>query len=152
MSLTNNMACWKVSRESIMTSSAPHSSNIGKVSIGRCKRQQMNALSFLYSFQVRIGNMDGVMVAYHNTARMFGFQYIPLSEIDEAIFGTEPGVGDHIFNRCISLLESIAEEAISCFQQQVFYYFGPFFINLINVIHLCSLCGALLKRKKAKVL
>ncbi|EEB95415.1 hypothetical protein MPER_05620, partial [Moniliophthora perniciosa FA553] len=26
-----------------------------------------------YSFQARIGNMDGVFVAYHNTARMFGF-------------------------------------------------------------------------------
>jgi hypothetical protein len=28
--------------------------------------------------QVRIGDMDGIFLAYHNTARMFGFQYLPL--------------------------------------------------------------------------
>ncbi|RKP23627.1 mitochondrial protein Pet127, partial [Syncephalis pseudoplumigaleata] len=26
-----------------------------------------------YNFQVRIGNMDGIFVAYHNTFRMYGF-------------------------------------------------------------------------------
>ncbi len=30
------------------------------------------------SFQVRIGAMDGIFVAYHNTARIYGFQYLPL--------------------------------------------------------------------------
>lgn len=30
------------------------------------------------SFQARIGDMDGIFVAYHNTARVFGFQYLPL--------------------------------------------------------------------------
>lgn len=30
------------------------------------------------SLQARIGNMDGIFVAYHNTRRMFGFQYLPL--------------------------------------------------------------------------
>ena len=52
---------------------------------------QMN--SNLFSFQVRIGNMDGVIVAYHNTARMFWLQYIPLQETDEALFGLNPRVG-----------------------------------------------------------
>lgn len=31
-----------------------------------------------YSMQVRIGMMDGIFLAYHNTKRLFGFQYIPL--------------------------------------------------------------------------
>lgn len=40
----------------------------------------MTRSAFLkYSMQVRIGNMDGIFVAYHNTARIFGFQYISLS-------------------------------------------------------------------------
>lgn len=30
------------------------------------------------SFQVRIGGMDGIFLAYHNTSRIFGFQYVPL--------------------------------------------------------------------------
>lgn len=39
----------------------------------------MTRSAFLkYSMQVRIGDMDGIFVAYHNTARIFGFQYISL--------------------------------------------------------------------------
>ncbi|GMM50500.1 Pet127 protein [Starmerella bacillaris] len=38
---------------------------------------------FKYSLQARIGRMDGIFVAYHNVRRMFGFQYIPLTEIDK---------------------------------------------------------------------
>ncbi|EDO14437.1 hypothetical protein Kpol_206p5 [Vanderwaltozyma polyspora DSM 70294] len=35
-----------------------------------------------YSLQARIGNMDGIFVAYHNIRKIFGFQYIPLDEMD----------------------------------------------------------------------
>lgn len=38
-----------------------------------------------YSLQARIGNMDGIFIAYHNIAKMFGFQYLPLSKMDEMI-------------------------------------------------------------------
>ncbi|THH19214.1 hypothetical protein EW146_g1928 [Bondarzewia mesenterica] len=70
-----------------------------------------------YSFQARIGNMDGVFVAYHNTARIFGFQYIPLSEMDERIFGQE-GRGDRVFEKCVGMLENILDEAIHHFPNQ----------------------------------
>ncbi|KAF7365292.1 hypothetical protein MVEN_00401000 [Mycena venus] len=53
-----------------------------------------------YGFQVRIGNMDGVIVAYHNTAKLFGFQYVSLDEMDQHIFGSEPGTGDRVFQKC----------------------------------------------------
>ncbi|KAG6875420.1 hypothetical protein C0992_003933 [Termitomyces sp. T32_za158] len=68
-----------------------------------------------YSFQVRIGNMDGVIVAYHNTAQIFGFQYISLQEMDEAIFGSGKGVGDRVFGKCVGLLEKVLEEAVACY-------------------------------------
>ncbi|KAF9077594.1 mitochondrial protein Pet127-domain-containing protein [Rhodocollybia butyracea] len=68
-----------------------------------------------YQFQARIGNMDGVFVAYHNTARMFGFQYIPLTEMDQRLFGETPGIGDRVFQKCIEMLEVVSEEIISCF-------------------------------------
>ncbi|CDK26465.1 unnamed protein product [Kuraishia capsulata CBS 1993] len=35
-----------------------------------------------YALQARIGNMDGIYLAYHNLEKMFGFEYLPLSEID----------------------------------------------------------------------
>ncbi|KAH9179300.1 mitochondrial protein Pet127-domain-containing protein [Lactarius sanguifluus] len=68
-------------------------------------------LRFLkYNFQARIGNMDGVFVAYHNTKKIFGFQYIPLSEMDARLFGDD-AVGDAVFERCLTLLEAVLEEA-----------------------------------------
>ncbi|KAJ6512204.1 mitochondrial protein Pet127-domain-containing protein [Mycena vitilis] len=71
-----------------------------------------------YGFQVRIGDMDGVIVAYHNTARMFGFQYVSLDEMDQRLFGPDPGTGDRVFHKCVSLLECIAPEIVQCFPDQ----------------------------------
>ncbi|KAF5389241.1 hypothetical protein D9757_003485 [Collybiopsis confluens] len=71
-----------------------------------------------YQFQVRIGNMDGVFVAYHNTARMFGFQYVSLEEMDQRLFGPAPGTGDRVFQKCVEMLELVSEEIVSCFPGQ----------------------------------
>lgn len=35
-----------------------------------------------YSLQARMGFMDGIFLAYHNISKIFGFQYLPLEEID----------------------------------------------------------------------
>ncbi|KAJ2851706.1 hypothetical protein IWW36_000851 [Coemansia brasiliensis] len=56
-----------------------------------------------YNFQARIGNMDGIFVAYHNTARMFGFQYISRREMDEILYGNEV-TGSQIFNMILVVL------------------------------------------------
>lgn len=39
-----------------------------------------------YGFQARIGQMDGIFIAYHNINSFFGFQYVPLSEIDNTFY------------------------------------------------------------------
>ena len=72
----------------------------------------------MHSFQVRIGNMDGVLVAYHNTERIFGFQYIPLSEMDTRLFGEEAS-GNAVFEKCMLLLEAVLEEATRELPHQV---------------------------------
>jgi hypothetical protein len=54
--------------------------------------------------------MDGVFVAYHNTKRIFGFQYISLSEMDARLFG-ERAAGNAVFEKCMLLLEAVLEEA-----------------------------------------
>lgn len=64
--------------------------------------------------------MDGVLVAYHNTARLFGFQYIPLEEMDMCLFGAKER-GGRIFHKCVSMLEIIAAEIAQCFPEQVLY-------------------------------
>lgn len=63
--------------------------------------------------------MDGVLVAYHNTERIFGFQYISLDEMDERIYGPVPGMGEKVFKKSINLLEAILEEATKCYPEQV---------------------------------
>ncbi len=41
-----------------------------------------------FSLQCRIGHMNGVVVAYHNTQQVFGLEYIPLEEMDRITFGS----------------------------------------------------------------
>ena len=63
--------------------------------------------------------MDGIFCAYHNVARVFGFQYFGLEEIDARLFGMEPGAGDRVFRKCVAMLETVAEEVAGCFPGQV---------------------------------
>ena len=96
-----------------------------------------------YGFQARIGNMDGILVAHHNTATIFGFRYIPLSEMDACLFGGECR-GEAVFEKCVSLLEEILMEVIGAFPSQVRikrWTLGPFWLILIN--RLSAVCSRL---------
>lgn len=66
------------------------------------------------SLQVRIGNMDGIFVAYHNTAYMFGFQYFSREDMDDRLFGGTVQ-GDRVFQKCVKCMEQILSEVILCF-------------------------------------
>ena len=70
-----------------------------------------------YQFQARIGGMDGIFVAYHSTARFFGFQYLPISVMDEALFGTTE-TGEQVFRLALGTLERVLDEAIKCYPEQ----------------------------------
>ncbi|GAA5844000.1 hypothetical protein JCM9279_003698 [Rhodotorula babjevae] len=67
-----------------------------------------------YQFQARIGCMDGIFVAYHSTARFYGFQYVPISEMDEALFGNS-ATGDAVFRLALGVLETILHRAKDCY-------------------------------------
>jgi hypothetical protein len=65
-----------------------------------------------YSLQVRMGRMDGIFVAYHNTERIFGFQYIPLQEMDLSLHGQEDiTLGDREFKLSLHLLNKVLDKA-----------------------------------------
>jgi hypothetical protein len=69
-----------------------------------------------YSLQVRMGRMDGIFVAYHNTRRIFGFQYISLAEMDAALHGTtDPRLGDEEFKASIKILNDLLDRATQRF-------------------------------------
>ncbi|KAI9832511.1 MAG: hypothetical protein M1819_004300 [Sarea resinae] len=72
-----------------------------------------------YSLQVRMGRMDGIFVAFHNTERIFGFQYISLPEMDNAIHGQATTVvGDQEFKLSVDMLNRVLERATKQYPEQ----------------------------------
>lgn len=72
-----------------------------------------------YSMQVRIGKMDGIFVAYHNTEKIFGFQYISLDEMDHCVHGsTESNIASREFVMSLKQLDKVLTRAIDRFPGQ----------------------------------
>lgn len=73
-----------------------------------------------YSLQVRMGRMDGIFVAYHNVERIFGFQYLSLSDMDAVLHGQhDTRVGDEEFKLSIGLLDELLTRATAQFPNTV---------------------------------
>lgn len=73
-----------------------------------------------YSLQARMGRMDGIFVAYHNVKRIFGFQYINLSEMDRSLHGQDHRcLGNQEFSLSIALLNQALNKATERFPDQV---------------------------------
>jgi hypothetical protein len=117
--LSSSMENLRVSNENTMISFVQHFSSFSKF----ISAYLINNFEYMSRFQVRIGNMDGVFVAYHNTEKFFGFQYIPLTEMDERLFGSSL-VGNRVFEKCVGLLEALADEIVGSFPGEVSEPFG----------------------------
>ncbi len=61
-----------------------------------------------YIMQMKIGKMQGAAIAYHNTQKIFGFEYIKLEDMEKRIFGC-PEFSDIVFNSGLSLFEKILD-------------------------------------------
>ncbi|KAJ3086008.1 hypothetical protein HK102_013603 [Quaeritorhiza haematococci] len=61
-----------------------------------------------HSFQVRLGNMDGIFICYHNTSQVFGFQYVSLEEMDVNLFG-DSGFAKEAFAVTMKLLQKVLD-------------------------------------------
>ncbi|KAI8907159.1 mitochondrial protein Pet127-domain-containing protein [Gorgonomyces haynaldii] len=64
-----------------------------------------------YNFQARIGNMDGVLLCYHNLETIFGFEYVSLEKMDQDLF-TSTLFAEHSFQLSCQLLEKTFEHVI----------------------------------------
>ncbi|KAJ0414520.1 mitochondrial protein Pet127-domain-containing protein [Aspergillus carlsbadensis] len=72
-----------------------------------------------YSLQVRMGRMDGIFVAYHNIQQIFGFQYISLSEMDQALHGQwDTTLGDAEFRLSLQLWNKVLNKATAKFPKR----------------------------------
>ncbi|KAL2815911.1 mitochondrial protein Pet127-domain-containing protein [Aspergillus granulosus] len=69
-----------------------------------------------YALQVRIGRMDGIFVAFHNISQIFGFQYVCLPEMDQALHGQwDTTLGDTEFRLSIQLWNKVLNRATAKF-------------------------------------
>jgi len=62
-----------------------------------------------YSFQMRIGNMAGVFLAYHNVLHLLGYEFVTAKEIDECLYGS-PEMANKSYEVCLKLLSVILDE------------------------------------------
>ena len=71
----------------------------------------MRAAMLKYNFQVRLGHMDGIFVTYHNTAEIFGFEYVPREDMDKSLFG---GIdyGNEAYRLCFKLLSRVLNTVV----------------------------------------
>ena len=75
-----------------------------------------------YFFQLKIGRMDGAMIGYHNTKQHFGFEYINLSEIEEALFG-DKFKADQMFVLLTKIMTVILDNVIAAVDTEKFSFF-----------------------------
>ena len=72
-----------------------------------------------YMLQARMGRMNGIFVAYHNVKRIFGFQYIPMHEMDRALHGqTDTCLGDQEFKASLDIMNEVLNKATAKFPNQ----------------------------------
>ncbi|KAL2914622.1 hypothetical protein HK105_205760 [Polyrhizophydium stewartii] len=69
----------------------------------------MRSAMIKYSLQVRIGRMDGIIVCFHTTAKILGFQYVPLEEMDIDLFGNSV-FADRCFSLSFQLLRRLLDQ------------------------------------------
>lgn len=69
-----------------------------------------------YSMQCRIGNMSGVLVAYHNTCEVFGLQYIPVSDMNNILFGNTL-TADKVYEHSMKLMNELLRQITARVQQ-----------------------------------
>ncbi len=57
-----------------------------------------------YIMQCKIGRMHGALVAYHNTQKIFGFEYIKLEDMEKRVFGCTD-FSNVVFKSGLSIIE-----------------------------------------------
>ena len=65
-----------------------------------------------HNFQVRLGKMKGIFIAYHNTAQFMGFEYVSKELLDSLLYGSVIK-GDKFFEIMMKLSEICLKLALA---------------------------------------
>lgn len=72
-----------------------------------------------YLLQARMGRMNGIYLAYHNVKRIFGFQYLPIEDMDLALHGqSDTCLGDQEFKASLELFNEVLNKATAKFPKR----------------------------------
>ena len=79
----------------------------------------MRSTMLKYMLQARMGRMQGIFAAYHNIERIFGFEYIPIMNMDRALHGQiDPCLGDQEFKLSLKMLNEVLNKATAKFPEK----------------------------------
>jgi hypothetical protein len=78
-----------------------------------------------YYFQLKIGGMDGAFISYHNTQKIFGFEYIKLIDMERRLFGNSQ-FSNIIFKASLKLLQEALDYIIKDFPKNEKLILGIF--------------------------
>jgi hypothetical protein len=78
-----------------------------------------------YFFQIKLGRMDGAFLAYHNTAKFFGFEYIRIGEIEKRLFGC-PEISNQVLKICAIIFQDILDDVVNDFPDHELIKVGIF--------------------------
>lgn len=70
-----------------------------------------------YLLQAQMGNMDGTLVAYHNTATVFGFEYLSRESMAETLVG-QSTLFETVFTATLEIFQAILTTASTHFPHQ----------------------------------
>lgn len=76
-----------------------------------------------YLFQLKIGGMDGALISYHNTQKIFGFEYISLVDMERRILGNS-NFSNIIFKASLKLLQETLDYIVKDFPDQENIFIG----------------------------
>jgi hypothetical protein len=82
-----------------------------------------------YALQLRIGRMSGAFVAYHNTSKMLGFEFVTLEEIEAYVFGSKAWTAQ-AFSSTIRLLGLVLDEITSAMPVS-----HPDYLKVVIAVH-----------------
>jgi hypothetical protein len=69
-----------------------------------------------YLFQLKIGGMKGALISYHNTQKIFGFEYISLIDMERRILGNS-NFSDVIFKASLKLIQDVLDHITADFPE-----------------------------------
>lgn len=68
-------------------------------------------IRFVSHPEARIGNMDGIFVAYHNTVNFFGYEYLALKEMENVLF-ENPTMSHNAYHVSMTVYEKLIRTVI----------------------------------------